>query len=227
MSFPVRAITLDLDDTVWPIAPVMVRAERVLADWLREHAPRTAERWPLPKMRELRDAVAAEHPDLAHDFPRQRLIALPEWASAKTVLAFVSMRSEVQTQDAVDAARAAGKRVGTTRMLPDYSDLEVREWRVEDELEESGQMFLQPPAEAPVIPNDEIDLVIVPALAADDRGYRIGYGKGYYDRLLPKLTRAFRAAVIFDFEVVAEVPEQPYDTPVDVVITDIRELRRA
>lgn len=157
----------------------------------------------------------------------QRLIALPEWASAKTVLAFVSMRSEVQTQDAVHAARAAGKRVGTTRMLPDYSDLEVREWRVEDELEESGQMFLQPPAEAPVIPNDEIDLVIVPALAADDRGYRIGYGKGYYDRLLPKLTRAFRAAVIFDFEVVAEVPEQPYDTPVDVVITDIRELRRA
>jgi len=76
VSFPVRAITLDLDDTVWPIAPVMVRAEQVLADWLRENAPRTAERWPLPKMRELRDAVAAEHPDLAHDFTRQRLIAL-------------------------------------------------------------------------------------------------------------------------------------------------------
>lgn len=76
MNFSVRAITLDLDDTVWPITPVITRAERVLADWLRANAPRTAERWPLPRMRELRDAVAAEHPHLAHDFTRQRLIAL-------------------------------------------------------------------------------------------------------------------------------------------------------
>ena len=72
----IRAITLDLDDTVWPITPVMVRAERVLADWLRANAPRTAERWPLERMREMRDAVNREHPDLAHDFTRQRLIAL-------------------------------------------------------------------------------------------------------------------------------------------------------
>ena len=72
----IRAITLDLDDTVWPITPVMVRAEQVLAEWLRANAPRTAERWPLERMREMRDAVNREHPDLAHDFTRQRLIAL-------------------------------------------------------------------------------------------------------------------------------------------------------
>ncbi len=155
----------------------------------------------------------------------ERLIALPEWAQARTVLAFVSMRDEVQTKEAVAAARAAGKRVGSTRMLPDRSDLEVREWRLEDELEESGQMFQQPPLDAPLIAGDEVDLVIVPALAADDRGYRIGYGKGYYDRLLPRLPRAFRAAVIFDFELIAEVPEHPYDTPVDIVITDQRAER--
>lgn len=156
----------------------------------------------------------------------RRLVALPEWSRAQTVLAFVSMRSEVQTHEAVEAARAAGKRIGAPRMLPDFSDLEVREWRAEDQLEESGQMFLQPPSEAPTIPVDEIDLVIVPALAADERGHRIGYGKGFYDRLLPKLPRAFRAAVVFDFELLAEVPEHPFDAPVDVVITDRRELRR-
>jgi len=155
----------------------------------------------------------------------ERLIALPEWVEARTVLAFVSMRNEVQTQEAVAAARAAGKRVGATRMLPDHSDLEVREWRLEDALEESGQMFQQPPPDAPPIAAAEVDLVIVPALAADSRGYRIGYGKGYYDRLLPTLPRAFRAAVIFDFELIAEVPEHPYDTPVDMVITDVRAER--
>lgn len=76
MSFPVRAITLDLDDTIWPIAPVMIRAETVLAEWLREHAPRTAERYPAPAMRELRDRIAGQRPDLAHDFTHQRRLTL-------------------------------------------------------------------------------------------------------------------------------------------------------
>ncbi|MGJ7901795.1 HAD family hydrolase [Lysobacter sp. 1R34A] len=76
MSFPVRAITLDLDDTVWPIAPVMIRAESILGDWLREHAPLTAERYPAQAMRELRDRIAAERPDLAHDFTQQRRLTL-------------------------------------------------------------------------------------------------------------------------------------------------------
>ena len=76
MRFPVRAITLDLDDTVWPITPVILRAERILADWLVAHAPRTATRWPLERMCELRHAVEQAHPHLAHDFTRQRMIAL-------------------------------------------------------------------------------------------------------------------------------------------------------
>ena len=82
VSFPVRAITLDLDDTIWPIAPVIVRAESALGAWLREHAPRTAERFPLEAMRALRDEVAAEHPQLSHDFTRQRLIALERMLQA-------------------------------------------------------------------------------------------------------------------------------------------------
>lgn len=78
VSFPVRAITLDLDDTIWPIAPVIVRAEAALGAWLREHAPRTAARWPAEAMRALRDRVSADRPDLAHDFTRQRHIALEQ-----------------------------------------------------------------------------------------------------------------------------------------------------
>ena len=76
MTFPIRAITLDLDDTIWPIAPVIVRAEGALVDWLQAHAPRTAAHWDLDGIRALRDAVAVEHPHLAHDFTRQRLISL-------------------------------------------------------------------------------------------------------------------------------------------------------
>jgi putative hydrolase of the HAD superfamily len=74
--FPIRAISLDLDDTLWPIWPVIERAEGALHAYLEQHCPSTAERYPLPVMRALREQVAREHPHLAHDFTEQRLICL-------------------------------------------------------------------------------------------------------------------------------------------------------
>lgn len=155
----------------------------------------------------------------------KHVLALPEWQSARTVMAFVSMRTEVQTASLIEAARGAQKRVAVPRMTPTFDELEVREWRAEEELEESGMMFLQPPSCAPVVVEHEVDLVIVPALAADARGHRIGYGKGFYDRLLPRLTRATRVGVLFEHELVAEVPDRPGDERLHVVVTDAGVLR--
>lgn len=76
MHFPVRAITLDLDDTLWPFAPIGARVERVLDQWLLRHCPRTAERFPIEAMRRLREQVFAERPDLAHDFSQLRRLSL-------------------------------------------------------------------------------------------------------------------------------------------------------
>jgi FMN hydrolase / 5-amino-6-(5-phospho-D-ribitylamino)uracil phosphatase len=76
MSFAVRAITIDLDDTLWPIAPAIVRAESQLDAWLRAHAPATARRWPMHAMRALREQVAGQHPHLAHDYTEQRRLCL-------------------------------------------------------------------------------------------------------------------------------------------------------
>ena len=67
-----HAITLDLDDTLWPIAPVMQRAEAALDAWMREHAPAAAQRWPVAQMRALRERISARHPELAHDYSEQR-----------------------------------------------------------------------------------------------------------------------------------------------------------
>src|SRR5690606_22986053 len=76
MHFPVRAITLDLDDTVWPFAPIGERIEQALDAWLREHCPRTASRFPIPAMRELRNRVYAAHPHLAHDMSALRRLTI-------------------------------------------------------------------------------------------------------------------------------------------------------
>lgn len=67
MSAPPRAITLDLDDTLWPVGPTLEHAERVLGAWLGEHAPRTAARTDAGVRAAIRRAVLADHPDRAHD----------------------------------------------------------------------------------------------------------------------------------------------------------------
>lgn len=72
----IRALTLDLDDTLWAIAPAIERAEQAVQAYLEQHCPRTAERYPIPHMRRLRDQVAEAHPHLAHDFSAQRRISL-------------------------------------------------------------------------------------------------------------------------------------------------------
>jgi putative hydrolase of the HAD superfamily len=74
----VVAITLDLDDTLWPIEPVIARAERRLDAWLKIHCPRAAAAYPIPAMRALREQIAAENPHLAHDFTAQRCLSLQQ-----------------------------------------------------------------------------------------------------------------------------------------------------
>ena len=72
----IRAITLDLDDTLWPSAPTLTRAEQRAYAWLTEHAPAVAARWPLEQLRELRFAIFHQHPELHHDFLRIRRMAM-------------------------------------------------------------------------------------------------------------------------------------------------------
>ena len=180
------------------------------------------------EIRSRRQATRRALPSAARDERSARIAAnvlgLPEWEAAKSVLAFVSMRREVQTLSLVEAAWSAGKTVATTRMNASFDDLELRAWRRGDELEESGMMFRQPLPDAPSVPDSDIDLVLVPALAVDERGHRIGYGKGFYDRLLPRLD-ALRVALVFDFEQIVEVPTRPGDEPVDVIVTDAGVIR--
>jgi putative hydrolase of the HAD superfamily len=72
----IRAISFDLDDTLWPIEPAIARAEIRLDDWLKTHAPTVAAAWPISAMRGLRDRISAEYPHLSHDFTAQRKLSL-------------------------------------------------------------------------------------------------------------------------------------------------------
>ncbi len=75
---PILALTLDLDDTLWPVLPALERADQAVDAWLRQHHPEVARAWPIAAMRALRLQVAAERLDLAHDFTRQRQLTLQQ-----------------------------------------------------------------------------------------------------------------------------------------------------
>ncbi len=73
---PPLALSLDLDDTLWPVRPALQRADQAVQDWLQAHQPEVARCWPLPALRDLREQIAIERTDLAHDFTTQRQLTL-------------------------------------------------------------------------------------------------------------------------------------------------------
>lgn len=134
-------------------------------------------------------------------------------------------RHEVDLRPFDTALRARGVRVAYPSIDPDTGDMVFRFVGDPAELEDAGYGFAEPSKDAPVAASGDLDLVIVPALAVDPTGHRIGYGAGYYDRTLPKYAPpAVAIAVAYDYQLVAEVPATPGDVQVAWVVTDKRVL---
>ncbi|WP_426701015.1 HAD family hydrolase [Rhodanobacter sp. Col0626] len=92
----ILALTLDLDDTLWPVLPALERADQAVDAWLQQHHPDVARAWPIAAMRKLRAQVAAERLDLAHDFTTQRQLTLQQaFAACNIDLAPIDVLWEV------------------------------------------------------------------------------------------------------------------------------------
>lgn len=156
-----------------------------------------------------------------------RAFELPELADARTVAAYVSVGTEPGTRALLDALRAAGKRVLLPLLLPD-NDLDWAAYEGPGSLAEAahpGKMRLLEPTGPALGPEavTQADAVLLPGLAVDARGMRLGRGGGSYDRVLERLERAGAhpalVVLLYDDEVVARVPEEPHDHPVQAVAT--------
>ncbi|NDK37858.1 HAD family hydrolase [Pseudoxanthomonas gei] len=134
MTFPVRAITLDLDDTLWPFAPIGARIDQVLHDWMQVHSPRTAAHFPLQAMRELRERSFADNPHLHHDLSALRRLtlqqALAESGGDPDLLdaayeVFYDARNQVECYpDALDALARIAARVPVAALSNGNADLQ-------------------------------------------------------------------------------------------------------
>ena len=175
------------------------------------------------RMRAVREALPESACELRSGEINKRLFALPELERAETVLVFASIGNEVRTQPSIQAAWAAGKRVALPRVVGD--ELQLHFVGSDTGLVEGAFSVPEPPETASQVQPEEVDFALVPALAVDPRGYRIGYGGGYYDKLLPRLRHACTCAVAYDFQLISEVPELAFDVAVDLVVTDERVIR--
>ncbi|WP_373306512.1 5-formyltetrahydrofolate cyclo-ligase [Streptomyces mirabilis] len=156
-----------------------------------------------------------------------RALELPELAHARTVAAYVSMGSEPGTLALLDALHARGVRVLLPVLLAD-NDLDWGAYTGEGSLERvqhGGRMALLEPAGERLGPEavQDADAVLLPGLAVDRRGMRLGRGGGSYDRVLARLERAGAdpalVVLLYDAEVVEHVPAEPHDRPVHAVVT--------
>ena len=134
MNFPIQAITLDLDDTLWPFAPIGARIEQVLHDWMLQHSPATAAMFPQAAMRELRERAYLDNPHLHHDLSALRRLALQQAlqdSGADAALlepayeAFFAARNQVEYYpDALAALQRIAARVPVAALSNGNADLE-------------------------------------------------------------------------------------------------------
>jgi 5-formyltetrahydrofolate cyclo-ligase len=137
----------------------------------------------------------------------------PAFQKAKTILLYYALSDEVETQTFI-AAWSGKKTILLPRITGD--ELELKVYQGAEHLQQNSYGIDEPVGES-FSDYSAIDLAIVPGVAFDNQGHRLGRGKGYYDRLLPQLS-AYKIGVCFPFQLVDDVPTDPFDIAMDEVI---------
>jgi 5-formyltetrahydrofolate cyclo-ligase len=148
-------------------------------------------------------------------------------AQARSVALFwpIAERHEVDLRLLDAALRDRGVQVAYPALVENDQTMTFRFVSTVATMQAHPLGFLEPPASAPQADPDALDVIVVPALAVDPRGHRIGYGAGHYDRWLSRARQTgVSIAVAFDFQLVAEVPETAEDIRVTWIVTDARTL---
>lgn len=141
----------------------------------------------------------------------------PSFASAKTILAYTSFRQE---PDLSFLFANENKQWGLPRCVD--QSLIWHRWQPDNGLKAGAYGIFEPDADLPILEAKTVDLILVPAVSCDCSGYRLGYGGGYYDRMLalPEWQDKLAIGIVFHFALVGKLPTDPWDRRLDGVCTE-------
>lgn len=177
---------------------------------------------------EVRQSLLTRRSALSVDEVAQMSLAIQErllkhrlWAAAESVGLYSAVKNEVETILLFHKALEQGKSVYYPRVEQGLKFYEVRE---RDQLVKGAWGILEPRHGCPMLlENEKLDLLIVPGVVFDMRGFRVGYGKGFYDIFLKSLP-AQTVGLAYDFQIVPEISTEDWDVPVGTVMTEKRLL---
>lgn len=179
-------------------------------------------------MSDRRAALSPAERDRCSRAAADHLAGLPELGAARAVAGFVATPAEIDPALALTRAGQRGATVAYPRVTAGQPRLRFH--RVDDPaaLRPGAFGILEPPEALPEVAPEELDVILVPGLAFDAAGRRLGYGGGYYDELGGLMRRQGRALLVglgFDFQLVDRCPAGSGDVDIDSVVTDARVVR--
>jgi len=176
------------------------------------------------QMLALRNSKPASELDQLSSKITARLLELPKVKEARTISTYLDIGSEVRTRGLVGWALENGKRLIVPVVDQANQRLIFSEFKAPEELERGAHGIPEPKSEfrRPVA-LEQADVILVPGVAWDQRGFRIGYGAGYYDRSINALrTHIATIGLAYDFQFISNVPRSRYDQRVDRIVTESR-----
>jgi 5-formyltetrahydrofolate cyclo-ligase len=177
------------------------------------------------EIQEKRDCLTLWERERLSELILHNLWSLPEFRKAQTVFFFISFRSEVNTVPMIKKALSEGKRVCLPYTFTDHKEMVASQvTNLERELTLGNYDIMEPrPEFLRPVPPREIDIIILPGVAFDCAGRRLGYGGGYYDRFLRRCDhRCHLVALCFELQVIDEVPCSDHDHRVHKIVTEKR-----
>ena len=169
------------------------------------------------QMRSMRRALSGEEQKRAADGVYAQIMRMESYRSARTVMAYAAVRGELSLERVMEDIRASGRRLALPR-CGESGGMDACLVTERCQLRQGAYGIWEPDESCPVVPPEEIDLMLIPGTAFDRAGGRIGQGGGYYDRYILK-TRAVRVGICHGFALVNRIPTEKHDVRMDAVVT--------
>lgn len=179
-------------------------------------------------IRDLREKADAIFVQSASHIITGKLIRLPAFMESNLIMCYISFKNEVLTYEFIEQCFSSGKRVALPVIDTDCSGIKgITAYEIFDVHNDlvPGFYGIFEPRKRPrniIIPS-EIDMIVVPGIAFDKKKQRIGFGAGYYDRFLSKLSNdCVKISIGFDFQIVENIPHEEHDIELDLIVTEKR-----